>query len=143
MYQSKSKIQKVDGTKPTEIEEDVGKSLQQLQMSKDELKEHMVQITVTNVDLVEYKQRDGSLSKALHVKIPFRCTPAYSKIQNQVVEHLEDKFKWPVIITANRTIVSKRGKFQPEGLTLQWLFTRFDRLIHPIFSQASRHPDET
>jgi len=139
MYQSKSKIIKNDGSKPTEIEEDVGKSLQQLQMSKDDLKVHLNQITITNVDLVEYKQRDGTMSKALHVKIPFRCTPAYVKVSHQIIEHLEDKFKWPVIITANRTIQSKRAKHhpsqqRPRSRTLKHVQ---DALLHDICVPSS------
>lgn len=152
MYQSKSKIIKVDGSKPTEIEEDVGKSLQQLQMSKDDLKVHLNQITITNVDLVEYKQRDGAMSKALHVKIPFRCTPAYAKVSHQIIEHLEEKFKWPVIITANRTIQSKRGKCvcsPHKGVKAQRENTPFgcgviqSQLIFGFFSKAPSIPTKT
>lgn len=33
-----------------------------------------------------------------------------------MIEHLENQFKWPVIIVANRTIISKRAKHHPSQM---------------------------
>jgi small subunit ribosomal protein S7e len=60
--------------------------------------------------LTEYEQQDGSASKALLVKIPFRSLQAFQKVSEKLVSHLESKFNWPVIVVANRTIISKRAK---------------------------------
>lgn len=44
------------------------------------------------------------------MKIPFRSLQAFQKVSDKVVSHLESKFNWPVIVVANRTIISKRAK---------------------------------
>lgn len=58
----------------------------------------------------EYEQADGSASKVLLVKIPFRSHQAFQKVSDKIVSHLESKFNWPVIVVANRTIISKKAK---------------------------------
>jgi hypothetical protein len=60
--------------------------------------------------LVEYTQADGSKSKTLFVRIPYRSLPAFRKTSEKVVDFLEGKFNWPVIVVATRTIISKWGK---------------------------------
>jgi hypothetical protein len=60
--------------------------------------------------LIDYEQQDGTASKVLLVKVPFRSSAALQKVSEKVVSHLESKFNWPVIIVANRTIISKRAK---------------------------------
>jgi hypothetical protein len=60
--------------------------------------------------LVTASEADGSSSKTLHVRIPFRSLPAFRKTAEKVVDFLEGKFNWPVIVVANRTIISKWGK---------------------------------
>lgn len=65
---------------------------------------------LTNAEEVEYKLADGSNSKYILIRIPFRSLAAFRKVGSDVIEHLENKFKWPVLIVANRTIISKNGK---------------------------------
>ena len=80
-------------------------------MNNAPLKEHLSQILINSADLVEYKQADGSSSKTLYIRIPNRSLTAFRKVSEKVVEHLESKFSWPVIIVATRTIISKWGKY--------------------------------
>ena len=87
-------------------------------MNNAGLKASLAQIFINSADLVEYKQADGSASKTLFVRIPFRSLPAFRKVSDKVVSHLEEKFKWPVIIVANRTIISKNSKFQRAKINL-------------------------
>ncbi len=96
--------------KPTDLEDEVAKCLYQLEMSNASLKEHLAQIFINSAELVEYQQQDGSASKCLFVRIPFRSITAFHKVNEKAVQHLEQKFSWPVIVIASRTIVSKRGK---------------------------------
>jgi hypothetical protein len=69
---------------------------------------------------VEFKQADGSLSKSLLIKIPYRSRGPFLKVQENLVSHLEQKFNWPVIVIATRTIQSKRGIHFLESLNLSY-----------------------
>jgi small subunit ribosomal protein S7e len=92
------------------LEDEIAKSLLQLEINNAGLKEHLSQVFINSADLVEYKQADGSASKTLVVRIPFRSFPGFRKVAEKVVAHLESKFNWPVIVIANRTIISKHAK---------------------------------
>jgi hypothetical protein len=91
------------------LEDECAKCLLQLEMNNANLKDQLGQIFINSAELVEYEQQDGSKSKTLFVKIPFRSLPAFHKMTEKVVQHLEAKFNWPVIVVATRTIQSKRG----------------------------------
>lgn len=110
MFNARSKIIKKDDTKPTDLEDEVAKSIQQLEVNNANLKIHLGQIFLNSADLVEYEQQDGSASKVLLVKIPHRSLQAFQKVSDKIVSHLESKFNWPVIVVANRTIISKKAK---------------------------------
>lgn len=81
----------------------------QLEMGNAALKEHLAQIFISSAELVEYDQADGTKSKILFVRIPFRSIVAFRKVTDKVVGHLEQKFNWSVVVVANRTIISKRS----------------------------------
>jgi hypothetical protein len=68
------------------------------------------QLMLSAAEEVEFTSADGSPSKYILIRIPFRSLNAFRKVGADVIEHLEGKFKWPVIIVANRTIISKNGK---------------------------------
>ncbi len=104
------------------MEDECAKCLLQLEMNNTNLKEHLGQIFINSADLVEYEQADGSHSKTLFVKIPHRSLTAFHKVNEKVVQHLEGKFNWPVIVVATRTIISKRGKSQLQSHTRFPLF---------------------
>jgi hypothetical protein len=92
------------------LEDEVAKSLLQLELNNANLKDYLALIHINSAELVEYTQQDGSLSKCLVVKIPFRSSTSYRKVADKVISHLEQKFNWPVIVVANRTIMSKYCK---------------------------------
>ena len=81
-------------------------------MNNASLKVTLSQIFINSAELVDYKQADGSSTKTLFVKIPYRSLPAFRKTSEKVVEFLESKLNWPVIVVATRAIVSKWGKFR-------------------------------
>ena len=68
------------------------------------------QLLLTSAEEVEYESASGDSQKYILIRIPFRSLAAFKKIGEDVIEHLEAKFKWPVIIVANRTILSQNGK---------------------------------
>lgn len=65
---------------------------------------------IQSAEWVEYKQADGTLGKYILIRIPFRSLAFYTKVADKMIEHLESKFKWPVMISASRVILSKNGK---------------------------------
>jgi len=79
-------------------------------MNNPNLKDLLYQIFINSAELTEYEQQDGSRSKCLLVKIPYRSLNAFHKVNEKLVAHLEAKFNWPVIVVGTRTIISKRGK---------------------------------
>jgi hypothetical protein len=96
------------------LEDEVAKSLYQLELNNANLKDYLALIFINSAELVEYEQQDGSRSKCLVVKIPYRSLGSYKKVTEKVISHLEQKFNWPVVIVATRTIISKRSKLQPQ-----------------------------
>jgi hypothetical protein len=89
-------------------------------MNNANLKVTLSQIFINSAELVDYKQADGSSTKTLFVKIPYRSLPAFRKTSEKVVEFLESKLNWPVIVVATRAIVSKWGKFRIPLLRLHY-----------------------
>jgi hypothetical protein len=79
-------------------------------MNTPALKQDLGQIFINSADLVEYEQANGAKSKTLFVRVPYRSLVAVRKVNEKVVQHLESKFNWPVIVVATRTIISKHGK---------------------------------
>ena len=96
-------------------------------MNNAALKGELAQIFINSADLVEYAQADGTKSKTLFVRIPHRSLAAFRKVAEKVVAHLEGKFNWPVVVVANRTIISKHG----------------NNLCADIFSQETQNSKET
>jgi len=64
------------------------------------------------VSNVEYEQADGSSAQYLLVRIPHRSQGAFKKVGGMVQDHLEAKYQKPVLVVANRTIISPGGKYQ-------------------------------
>ena len=81
-----------------------------MEQSNSDLAGHLRTVYLTSVEQVEFTQHDGSVSQYILGRIPFRSLAAYKKVGDKVIEVLEAKFKWPVVIVANRTIISTRGK---------------------------------
>jgi SepF-like predicted cell division protein (DUF552 family) len=105
-----SKIVKKNGEKHSELEEVVAKSLVAYEQSQPKDLVQVKQLSLTSAEEIEYTLADGTNSKYILIRIPFRSLAAFRKVGADVIVHLEGKFKWPVIIVANRTIISKNGK---------------------------------
>lgn len=73
------------------------------------MKENLAQVYINSADLIDYTQQDGSSSKVLLIKIPYRSMPYYRKASEKIINHLEGKFNWPVIVIVSRNIQSKKG----------------------------------
>jgi len=110
MFNRRDKIIKKEGVKPTDLEEEVAKSLHQLELNNKALKAHLSIIFINSVHTVDYEQADGSPSQYLLVRIPHRSHGAYKKVGTLVQEHLEQQYEKPVLVVANRTIISPSGK---------------------------------
>ena len=129
MFNRRDKIIKKDGAKPSDLEEEVAKSLHQLELNNKSLKAHLSIIFINSVENVDYEQDDGAASQYLLVRIPHRSLGAYRKVGTLVQEHLEQQYEKPVLIVANRTIISPSGKcflcsvnrvLQPSTTHLKW-----------------------
>merc|ERR1712083_148990 len=107
---NRSKLQKKDGQRATELEEELAKTLSAFENSNADLQQHLKFVYVNSAEEIEFANDHGTFSKYMLVRIPFRSLPYYRKVAGKVVDALEAKFKWPVIIIANRTIQSKRAK---------------------------------
>ena len=94
--------------KPTELEEETAKTLTAFEQSSKDIQKDLRMVFLNSVEEVEYELTTGGSSKYILVKIPYRSLQFYKKVQSQMIDHLEDKFKWPVIVVVNRTIDSKR-----------------------------------
>jgi len=70
-------------------------------------------VYINSVEEVEHEDNDGSQKKYILIKIPYRSLQFYRKVSSQMIDHLEAKFKWPVIVVVNRTIDSKRKISHP------------------------------
>lgn len=70
-------------------------------------------VYINSVEEVEYSGADGAAAKYYLVRIPYRSLTFYRKVASKVIEHLEDKFKWPVLVIVNRSIDSKRKVSHP------------------------------
>lgn len=111
MFNRRDKIIKKDGAKPTDLEEEVAKNLHQLELNNKNVKAHLSIIFINSVENVDYEQEDGSAGQYMLVRIPHRSLNAFKKVGNLVQEHLEQQYEKPVLIVANRTIISPSGKF--------------------------------
>jgi hypothetical protein len=89
MFNARGKIIKKDESKPTDLEDEAAKCLLNLELNNANLKEHLGQIYINSAELVEYTQQDGSVSKTLLIKIPYRSINAFHKVNDKVVSHLE------------------------------------------------------
>ena len=111
MFNRRDKIIKKDGQKPSTLEEEVAKHLHQLELNNKALKAHLSIIFINSVNTVDFEQADGAAGQYLLVRIPHRSLAAYRKVGTLVQEHLEQQYEKPVMIVANRTIISPSGKF--------------------------------
>ena len=120
---NRSKLQKKEGQRATELEEEIAKTLSAFETANADLQQHLKFVYVNSAEEVEF-ENNCTISKYVLVRIPFRSLPYYRKVAGKVIDALESKFKWPVIVIANRTIQSKRAKthasqMRPRSRTLK------------------------
>ena len=94
----------------TELEEEIAKTLVAFETSSKDLQQHLKFVYFNSAEEVEFQNAAGEMSKYIIVRIPFRSLNYFKKVGPKVIENLENKFKWPIMVIANRTIQSKNGK---------------------------------
>ena len=110
MFNRRDKIIKKDGKKPTDLEEEVAKSLHSVELNNKALKAQLSIIFINSVTNVDYTQADGTAAQYMLVRIPHRSFLAFKKVGGLIQEHLESQYEKPVLVVANRTIISPSGK---------------------------------
>jgi len=110
---NRTKLQKKEGVKPTELEEETAKTLTAFEQSNKEIAKDLRMVYLNSVEEVEFEAADGSASKYILVKIPFRSLQSYKRVATQFIDHLEQKFRQHVVVIVNRTIDSKRKITHP------------------------------
>merc|ERR1712032_138240 len=99
-----------EGQKPSELEEQIAKNLQHFeQSSTPALQTHLRLVYVNAASQETYKTAAGAQEKYILIRIPFRSLLAWRKVAGKVIETLEGVFKQPVVMVANRTIISTRA----------------------------------
>jgi hypothetical protein len=116
MFNRRDKIIKKSGEKPTDLEEEVAKTLGQFKPENKAQAAHLAIIFINQVNNVSYSQPNGDQYEYLLVRIPHRSLGAFKKIGSQLIEHLESKYEKPVLVVANRTIISPGGKYMQRFL---------------------------
>merc|ERR1712083_1100424 len=107
---NRSKLWKKGEQRATELEEEIAKTLVAFETSSQDLQQHLKFVYFNSAEEVEFESADGQTSKYILIRIPFRSLAYFRKVGPKVIENLEGKFKWPIIVIANRTIQSKRAK---------------------------------
>merc|ERR1712179_551309 len=101
---NRSKLQKKGEARATELEEEVAKTLQAFETSSPDLQQHLKFVYFNSAEEVEFEQADGQTAKYILVRIPYRSLGYFKKVGPKEIENLESKFKWPIIVIANRTL---------------------------------------
>merc|ERR1712032_25538 len=121
---NRSKLQKKDEQRATDLEEEIAKTLVAFENGNQDIQQHLKFVYFNSAEEVEFKQADDTMSKYILIRIPFRSLAYFRKVGSKVIDHLETKYKWPIIVIANRTIQSKRAKthasqMRPRSRTLK------------------------
>ena len=61
----------------SELEEEVAKSLMHFEQSNADLQEKSRFVKINLAEEVEYEEADGSMSKYIHIRIPYRSYAFY------------------------------------------------------------------
>lgn len=105
MYSNRDKIVKKGKATATEIEDEVAKALFELENNaKVQAPEDIKKIKLSAAQYLGEGDK-----KVLHIVIPYPLYSLIKKNHSTIVPYLEGKFKCPVVLTAQRTILSKYG----------------------------------
>lgn len=111
MFNRRDKIIKKDGSKPSDLEEEVAKQLHSIELANKSMKTSFVTIFINSVENVDFEQADGTPAQYLLVRIPHRSFAGFKKVGALIIESLEEHFDKQVFVVANRTIISPSGKY--------------------------------
>merc|ERR1719473_2147498 len=121
MNTAQKKIVKKGGAAPNELEQELAKAVQDLEMSNSsEIKQELREIVLSGVK--EFEVKAGR--KVAVVFVPYRCWAQVRKIHGRLIRELEKKFsKRHVVFTAERTILGDNyrrmgHKLRPRNRTL-------------------------
>lgn len=105
MYSNRDKIVKKGKAAANETEDEVAKALFELENNtKDEVQADIKKIKICGAQNIAEGEQ-----KVLLVAVPYPLFPFIKKHHKAIVAHLEAKFKVPVVIVAQRTVLSKYG----------------------------------
>mmetsp|Transcript_73748 Transcript_73748/g.171024 ORF Transcript_73748/g.171024 Transcript_73748/m.171024 type:complete len:193 (-) Transcript_73748:112-690(-) len=114
MLNARKKIVKEKGAAPSELEEEVGKALFDIEVSPNS----DIKADLRDIYLSGAKELDVKNLKAVIVYFPFRVWKLVRKIQARLIRELEKKFsRKHVIFVCNRTILDKN--FRRKGLKVR------------------------
>ncbi len=108
MYSNRDKIVKKGNVKPTEIEEEAAKALFEFENTlKDASAEKTKKVKQIKLASAQYVVDGGN--RVLLIMIPFPLYHIVRENFNEILPYLEGKFKCPVALVAQRTILSRHG----------------------------------
>ena len=111
MYSNRDKIVKKNKANPSETEDEVAKALFELENNVKEVNKDANIDNIKKIKLSGAQYLNLAEKKILHIFVPYKIFPLVRQNFSTVVPYLENKFKCPVVIVGQRTILSKYGKF--------------------------------
>ena len=100
-----SKIVKKEGQQISDIERDVAKALQLFENENTGMT-HLQTLFINSAEACQYTDARGAKAMYYLIRVPFRSLGAIRKSADALINFLEEKFKLPIMVIANRTIQS-------------------------------------
>ena len=136
MSDPSGKIHKKDA-KPTEYEYHVAQTLGEIEASSADLKGELKEIRITGASEFEGKYR-GAVRQAVIIFVHHKSKAALKKIHTRLQNELSKRFRKPVLLLLQRTILPKYFKTKgqqkrPYSRTLTQVHEAvLDDLVHPV-----------
>jgi len=135
------KISKPKGHAATELENAVARALLELESTAKDLAADLTDLFIVSAKEVTVDAQ----KKAIVVFVPYRQHAKYKKIQQRLVRELEKKLSRPVVIIAQRTILSQshgrktQGQIRPRSRTLTAVHNAvLEDLVYPTLIVGKR-----
>jgi len=135
------KISKPKGHAATELENAVARALLELESTAKDLAADLTDLFIVAAKEVTVDAQ----KKAIVVFVPYRQHSKYKKIQQRLVRELEKKLSRPVVIIAQRTILSQsharktQGQIRPRSRTLTAVHNAvLEDLVYPTLIVGKR-----
>jgi len=126
---------------PSELEQAVARALFELESSTKDLTADLTDLFIVAAKEVGVDAK----TKAIVVFVPYRQHAKYKKIQARLIRELEKKLGRPVVVIAQRTILSKnyarqhKGQVRPRSRTLTAVHNAIlDDLVYPTLIVGKR-----